>query len=391
MSRVFIAVTNAVTEGQISRDFAAKVSLEVVRDPYLDDMRRLILLALAVASACVLFEFIDLPTPMLFGGLAGALGYALARPADRIELPAPAFKAGQATVGVIVGASIDWASLGHLGARWVVVAFVSCFSLVISVVMGRLLVRRGVTPVTAAFSSIAGGAAGLTAMADDLGADSRVVAVLQYLRLLVVLVTMPVVVSIGFGATNAAGAFELAERAWPRDLAYVAIAMVVGLWVGKRVNMPSPAILGPLLIAALLVLIPGFQDAGVPEPVQAIGYLIIGVQVGLKFTVASLRSISTLIPTALVTIVVTLVACAGLGWVLTVTTGAEPLDAYLATTPGGIYAVMGTSAATGGDVTFVAATQVLRLLIVLASAPLLSTYLHRLAAQTDTSDADSVS
>ncbi len=344
-------------------------------------MRRWFVLLIPVAASSVLFHLIDLPTPMLFGGLAGALVYALARPGARLELPGSAFRAGQATVGLVVGSSIDWGSLAALGPRWLIVVVVSTFSLLVSVGVGRLLVRRGATPVTAAFSSIAGGAAGLTAMADDLGADARVVAVLQYLRLLMVLVTLPVVVAVVFGAGGQADALDFAVAAWPVDLAFVTVAMVLGLWLGPRVGMPSPAILGPLLVAALLTLVPLFADAAVPEPVEALGYLLIGVQVGLKFTLASLRSISRMVPTALFTIAVTLVACAGLGWVLVTTTGAAPLDAYLATTPGGIYAVMGTSSATGGDVTFVAATQVLRLLVVLASAPFLSAYLRPEAEQ----------
>lgn len=340
-------------------------------------MRRWLVLLLPVTAASLLFAAVDLPTPMLFGGLAGALAYALARPAARIELPGWGFKVGQATVGAVVGASIDWGSLAALGLRWLIVVVVSTFSLAVSVWVGRLLIRRGATPVTAAFSSIAGGAAGLTAMADELGADARVVAVLQYLRLLVVLVTMPVVVAVVFGAAGQSDPLDFASASWPVALAFVALAMAVGLWLGARVGMPSPAILGPLLVAALLTLVPLFDGATVPEPVQAVGYLLIGVQVGLKFTVATLRSISRMLPTALLAIGVTLLACAGLGWVLVVTTDAAPLDAYLATTPGGIYAVMGTSSATGGDVTFVAAAQVLRLLIVLASAPFLSAYLRR--------------
>ena len=230
---------------------------------------------------------------------------------------------------------------------------------------------------TATFSSIAGGAAGLTAMADDLGADARVVAVLQYLRLLVVLVTMPVVVALVFGATSDGVGIDVELAPLPDALLFVVLAVVVGLWFGKVTRMPSSAILGPLVIASLLTLFPLFADVQVPGPVQAAGYLVIGVQIGLRFTVESLRSIRRMVPTALVTIVVTLLACAGLAWVLVLTTDASPLDAYLATTPGGIYAVMGTSAATGGDVTFVAATQVLRLLIVLASAPFLAALLRR--------------
>ena len=347
-------------------------------------MRRWSELIVLVAVACVAFMLLGLPTPMLFGGLAGALVYALTRPGDPLALPAPAFRYGQATVGVVVGTSIEWTGLVDLGPRWLIVVLVSVFSLVVSVFVGQLLIRRGATPVTATFSSIAGGAAGLTAMADDLGADARVVAVLQYLRLLVVLVTMPVVVGVVFGASADSVGIDAEVAPWPIAVAFVVVAAVAGLWVGKVARMPSPAILGPLAVAALLTLVPIFSDVAIPEPVQAAGYLVIGAQIGLRFTVASLRSISRMVPVALFTIVVTLLACAGLAWVLVVTTGATPLDAYLATTPGGIYAVMGTSAATGGDVTFVAATQVLRLLIVLASAPFVAAMLRRRASVSDT-------
>jgi membrane AbrB-like protein len=214
-------------------------------------------------------------------------------------------------------------------------------------------------------------------MADDLGADARVVAVLQYLRLLVVLVTMPVVVALVFRARADGIPLGVAAADWRVDVPFVAAAVVGGLLLGRLLRLPSAAILGPLLVAALLTLVPYFQDAMVPPVVEALGYLVIGVQVGLKFTASSLRAIGRMLPTALLTIVVTLFACAGLGWVLTVTTEASPLDAYLATTPGGIYAVLGVAAATDGDVAFVAATQMLRLLIVLASAPVIGAYLRR--------------
>ena len=48
------------------------------------------------------------------------------------------------------------------------------------------------------------------------------------------------------------------------------------------------------------------------------------------------------------------------------------LDGYLATSPGGIYAVLATSVETGSDVTFIIAAQVLRVLLMLFAAPLLA-------------------
>jgi uncharacterized protein len=340
---------------------------------------RWLVLLIVVTAVSLGFILIALPTPLLFGGLVGALIYALARPSAPLRLPGSWFQAGQAVVGAIVGSAIEWETLAGLGARWLIVIGISCFALAVSVLVGSLLTRRGASPATAAFSSIAGGAIGLTAMADDLGADSRVIAVLQYLRLLIVLLTMPVVVTLFFGATDQGGGLSVAGGDWRVDLPFVALAVTGGVAVGKILRMPSPALLGPLLVSAPLTLVPYFSEAQVPVIIAGLGYLAIGVKVGLKFTVGSLKSIGRMVPIAMLTIVVTLVACAGLGWVLTVTTDATPLDAYLATTPGGIYAVMGTAASTRSDVTFVAAAQICRMLIVLAIAPFVAAYFRRAA------------
>ena len=50
-------------------------------------------------------------------------------------------------------------------------------------------------------------------------------------------------------------------------------------------------------------------------------------------------------------------------------TGATPLEGYLATTPGGIYAVLATAISSGVDVAFVVAVQVLRVIVMLLLAP----------------------
>jgi len=63
--------------------------------------------------------------------------------------------------------------------------------------------------------------------------------------------------------------------------------------------------------------------------------------------------------------------------VLSAVIGVPPLDAYLATTPGGLYAVLATAADSGADVTFVLAVQVIRLILMLFSAPLIAAYYRR--------------
>ena len=76
-----------------------------------------------------------------------------------------------------------------------------------------------------------------------------------------------------------------------------------------------------------------------------------------------------LLPTAVALIAVVVVACAAMGALLARLTGATPLEGYLATTPGGIYAVLVTAISSGVDVAFVVAVQVLRVVVMLLVAP----------------------
>lgn len=329
-----------------------------------------------VVVASALLEVARVPSALLFGGLVGALAYALVA-TRRLEAPRWVSRAGQGVVGTIVGSSVDAGTFADLGSSWPVVLAVSASTVAVSVLAGQLLLlHRGISPVTAAFASIAGGASGITALARELGADDRVVTVLQYLRVLVVLFSLPVVVGLVFHESAAAGddAFVLGG---PVDLVFCAVAVGSGLLLGRVAHLPSPATLGPVVTAAALPAVPWFQDAVVPTWVAGLGYLAIGVQVGLRFTLDSLRSIARMLPTAAVSITLTLVACAGLGIALAGATGSTRLDAYLATTPGGLYAVLATSTSTGGDVTFVTAVQLLRLVLVLLLAPLLARVLRR--------------
>jgi membrane AbrB-like protein len=112
--------------------------------------------------------------------------------------------------------------------------------------------------------------------------------------------------------------------------------------------------------------------AGVPELVQQLAFGIIGVEVGLRFTPASLRSAGRLLLPALGLIGALLLACFGLALALAPLAGVSTLSAYLATTPGGLYAVLAVAVGAGADTTFVLAVQVLRLLVMLVAAPALA-------------------
>jgi uncharacterized membrane protein AbrB (regulator of aidB expression) len=64
-----------------------------------------------------------------------------------------------------------------------------------------------------------------------------------------------------------------------------------------------------------------------------------------------------------------LVSCFGLAVLLNVTTSASLLDGYLATTPGGLYAVLAVAFGSGANTTFVIGVQSLRVLVMVLLAP----------------------
>ena len=80
---------------------------------------------------------------------------------------------------------------------WLPVTLVSAATLGISMGAGRILARRTALDLpTATLGMIAGGASGIVTMADDLGGDDRLVAFMQYLRVLVVVLLTPLLIAI---------------------------------------------------------------------------------------------------------------------------------------------------------------------------------------------------
>lgn len=344
------------------------------------------MLVLAVTAAVSLaLGALGLPSPVLFGALLGGMAHALTSPTE-LRVPPAAFRVGQGVIGVTIGAMVSVAALQQAGRDLLPIALVTLGTLALSLGAGRLLaLRRDVSPVTGAFALIAGGASGIVAVARDLGADERVVTVVQYLRVLVVLLAMPLVTSVVFapargaggpGGAGVAGGAGSDGGALVTETGFVLVSLVLGLALARALPVPTGVLLWPMLVAAVLAATGWLGAAGVPVVVQWVGYLLIGVQVGLRFTRESLRSIAKMLPVVLVLIAGLVVSTAAMGAVLARTTEVDGLTAYLATTPGGLFAVLATAADSGADVTYVLAVQVLRLVVILLLTPLLARWLR---------------
>jgi membrane AbrB-like protein len=295
-----------------------------------------------------------------------------------------AYLGAQATLGIAVSATFTPGSLGVLARHWPVVLVSVVAVLLASAASGILLQRWvGLDAPTASLGTLPGGASGMVAMSDDLGADARLVAVMQYARLIIVVVLASLVanVAVRWGGTTRGVSPELVAAAgagWA-GYAVTGVAAAVGCWVGIRSRVPAGAFIGPLVAGVALGAL-GVPHGLWPPSVLEASYVALGVWVGSRFDQESLRRIRRIGP-AVAALAVALVAfSAGLGWGLVVVTGIDPLTAYLATTPGGMDSVLVAALDTGADASLVVAVQLARLLVVVLAGPPLVQWLVRRAA-----------
>jgi membrane AbrB-like protein len=342
-----------------------------------DRMRWLLLLVLTGLVTLAIAAF-GVPSPALFAGLLVATALALAgRGPERV--PAGATTAAQAVIGVVIGVLAQPGTLGAVAQQWLPILLVVVGTLAISMGAGLLLgVRRDVTPLTGMLALTAGGASGLVAVTRELGGDERLVAVVQYLRVGIVTATMPVVAALAFGATVSGGGPATAPgAAWPVDTGFLVACAVAGLGLARLTRVPAGGLLGPMAVALALSLTGWSFGAEPPVLVVELAYAVIGWQAGARFTRPALRTVLGALPLATALIAAVIALCAGLGLLLSQLTGVTPLEGYLATTPGGVYAVLATAISAGGDVTFVVAVQVLRVIVMLLVAPALARLVGR--------------
>jgi membrane AbrB-like protein len=209
-------------------------------------------------------------------------------------------------------------------------------------------------------------------MSRDLGADDRVVAVIQYLRVILAVALTPLVAVQAYHAeaTGVAGDGGAASS-WLGGVLFVAVCGVAGLGLARRLRVPGAELLWPMVVAVVLALTCGWHLTTPPSGVVDAAFAVIGLDVGLRLTPAVLRRLGRVLPAAIGLILLMIACSAVLGWLLAAMADVTAIDGFLAMTPGGLPAVVAVAVDDHADLTFILAVQVLRtVLMLLAAAPI---------------------
>lgn len=318
---------------------------------------------------------VAVPAALLLGPLLAGICFALIGGA--MKPPKVMLLASYTIVGCLVAVAMGKALGPDLLRHLPAFVTMAATTLLLSAGLGWVLARgRWFKGTTAIWGLAPGGAAGMVAMAQEQGGDGRTVAVMQYLRILMVTGSA---IALSHLVTGSATPFHPAGWLPALDpsglLETLGLALAGGL-IARWLRFPSGAFLFPGLVGAALMAA-GLVRPSVPPLLAAAAYAVIGWNIGLSFTREALAGCARSLPRILAATSSLIGFCALLGVLVSVICDVDWLTGYLATTPGGIDAILIIATTTPVDLPFILSAHVVRVLLVLLIGPALSAYIAR--------------
>jgi membrane AbrB-like protein len=339
------------------------------------------LLTVAIIVSLVL-NWLQVPVSWLLGPMLIGIAYAIGQ--ENIQpLPSSLAIAGQAIIALATAARFSWETF--VLATSYAIPLILCIFITgsLSLCNGYLLSRwAGIDKITGFLGCIPGAGPSIVALSEEIGADALAVALLQYLRILLVTSIAPTLVSLFVKVDSTPQISTIVSTkdnlAIPMflDLAVLATVGSLGVWGGKRLNLPASIFLGPFLVGLVTFwILPGQWQ--VPQWIFTGGLLLIGLSIGLKFNWQTVRQLIKAVAIDAILALGLILMCLVVGYGFHLFTHVDLMTAILGTTPGGISAMIASAMELGGDSGLVMAMQISRMMLILSICPFLATWLTK--------------
>lgn len=341
---------------------------------------RMALAATIGLAGALLFLWLKLPLPWMLGPLVACLIASL------LTLPVAAPGVVRApmmmVVGVLLGSGFTPALIQGM-TGWIP----SLLGLVLFVLVAALACVTYFRKVakfdlaTAYFAGMPGGIIEMVLLGGARGGDTRVIALIHSSRILLIVLSLPIVLYLATGETITGGrslGTSILHTAWTDEVWIIGTA-IVGAALGSLLRLPSPLLMGPMVASAAIHLT-GISDYRPPWEIVALAQLILGVNLGCRFVGSEPREILRILRLALgsTMILVSLTVTFALG--VSQLIGQPMVDLLLAYSPGGLTETSIIALSLHVEVAFVACHHVVRVFLVMASAGMLFRFVdHRKA------------
>lgn len=314
---------------------------------FLDGLRRVDWPALGLtlvlgAAGGLAATMLHLPLALLLGSLVvtGVIAAAGWRPLGRaVTLPMRLRSAFVPVIGVSIGGAFTPEVVGQAGAWWPSLLALLVFLPLTHGVGYLVYVRGGLPRLESFFGSVPGGLIETVQMGEEAGGDVRLMTVLQFLRLILTIIFVPLIFMVlTGGAVGSASGVTLPAATVPLTVQEVAVLLAAGaagVWVGRLVRLPAAIMTGPILFSAVAHAA-GLVHGVPPAWLVGVTQVVVGCGLGARFAGADRAMLGRAMRLAILVAVLSLgiafgFAVALAGWV------DEPVAAvFLAFAPGGL-------------------------------------------------------
>ncbi|WGV14638.1 AbrB family transcriptional regulator [Fuscovulum ytuae] len=312
-----------------------------------DGLRRVDYPALAMtlclgAAGGMVALMLHLPLALLLGSLCvtGVIAAAGWRPFGRgITLPMKLRSAFVPVIGVAIGGAFTPEVLGQAGAWWPSLLALLLF-LPLAHAIGFAVYRLGGLPrLESFFGAVPGGLIETVQMGEEAGGDVRLMTVLQFLRLILTILFVPLIfMGLTGGAVGSASGAQLPAAAVHLTVYEVAVLLaagVLGVSVGRRLRLPAAIMTGPILFSAVAHAV-GLVHGVPPAWLVGVTQVVVGCGLGARFVGADAAMLWRAARLAVVNAVLALGLAYGFAMLLADWVREPVAAVFLAFAPGGL-------------------------------------------------------
>ena len=324
-----------------------------------------------------LLVLIGFPAATLLGAMLAGIAFGVG--GVQLAVPRPLYTLAQGFAGVFIARSLTPAIVIDVAAHWPMLILMTILTLLSAFFVGWAVNRWGGVPkMPAILGSLPGMSGAMVIIAHERGIDGRIVALMQYTRLASVIIAVSMVshflpnpVLPGALATVDNSGNDWVAIAVSAALGFSALAAVKIRW------LPAAGMLVPMVVGAVLEA-SGVFHIVLLDWVVALTFAVIGLEVGLKFTRASVSQVMKLVPAVLFSCLALILLGVALAVFLRMILPVDVLTALLATAPGSTETVAIVAIAGHAEVSIVLAFQTVRMFVVVLFGPMIMERLSRL-------------
>ncbi|GGE62271.1 AbrB family transcriptional regulator [Actibacterium pelagium] len=284
---------------------------------------------------------IGMPIPFLIGSLLAAAIVSLAyvgKTGQKLFYPETLRRGFIAVIGTMIGSTF---SPEVLQMAPILLVTLTAMAVFVVLVQGAnfVIFRRlgGYDTATATYAAMPGGLIEAITLGEKAGANVEQLSMQHFVRIVVVIVSVPMLFLAVTGESVGSAAGETLERS-PADLldwVLVAVLATVGFWVGQRLRLPAAPLTGPLIITGVLQAT-GVIDLQGPTNLLNIAQLIVGAGLGARFSNATPSQMVRSLGLGCVSITVTLLIASALALLLVQLAPVSFQTMLISFAPGGV-------------------------------------------------------